>query len=111
MSAIELSEQLVSLLKEPLFGQQDIESQIRLLLEAEYLRRLSRYRRVDHTLSLKYGMSFDEFVQRRVVRERGYSWEVESDAMDWETAVGGIITMEHKLRLLRAGAGDGEDHG
>lgn len=32
MSAIELSEQLVSLLEEPLFGEQDIESQIRLLL-------------------------------------------------------------------------------
>lgn len=101
MKAIELSEHIVHLLKDPLLGQQDIETKVRQLLEAEYLRRLNRYHRVDRMLSQKYSMSFDEFVQQRITREQGYTWEVESDAMDWETAVGGVATMERKLRELR----------
>jgi len=47
------------------------------------------------------GMAFEEFVARRVVQQKGYTWEVERDAMDWETAVGGIKTMRRKLQELR----------
>ena len=39
-------------------------------------------------------MTFNEFVARRVVQQQGYSWEVESDAVNWETAIGGIMTIE-----------------
>jgi len=38
----------------------------------------------------KYGMSFDEFVSRKVVRQKEYTWDVESDAMEWETAISGM---------------------
>ncbi|HID87519.1 MAG TPA: hypothetical protein EYP55_09115 [Anaerolineae bacterium] len=74
---------------------------MRLLLEAEYLRRLGRYRRLDRTLTQKYGMTFEEFMERRVVQQKGYTWDVETDAMDWEMAVDGMRTMERKLRELR----------
>ncbi|MEA3375242.1 MAG: hypothetical protein U9R72_03460 [Chloroflexota bacterium] len=74
---------------------------MRRLLKAEYLRRLAQYRRLDRMLGQKYGMTFEEFVADRVVQEQGYTWEVEKDAMDWETAVGGIQTMKRKLRELR----------
>jgi hypothetical protein len=30
-----------------------------------------------------------------------YSWDVEQDAMAWETAVGGMATMERKLKDLQ----------
>ena len=43
-------------------------------------------------------MSFAEFVARRIPRQKDYSWEVEQDAMDWETAIGGIATIERQLR-------------
>jgi hypothetical protein len=46
-------------------------------------------------------LNFEEFTTRRVVKEKGYSWEVESDAMDWETAIAGIKTMERKLAELK----------
>ena len=49
----------------------------------------------------KYGVSFDGFVSRRIVRENEYSWDVESDAMEWETAIGGMKTMERKLEELK----------
>ncbi|MBM4465771.1 MAG: hypothetical protein FJ014_09510 [Chloroflexi bacterium] len=101
MSETMLLERTRQFLEEPLLGEQDLDTKVRLLLEAEYLRRLGRYRRLDHTLTQKYGMTFEEFVARRVVQQKGYTWEVETDAMDWETAVGGIRTMERKLQELR----------
>lgn len=96
-----LQERTLQLLEEPLLGEQDLDTKVRFLLEAEYLRRLRQYRRVDQILSRKYQMTFEEFIAHRMVQQKGYTWEVEKDAMDWETAVGGIKTMERKLRELR----------
>lgn len=96
-----LQESTRQLLEEPLFGEQDIDTKIRALLEAEYLRRLQQYHRQDRHLTLKYGLSFTEFVAQRVVAQKGYTWEVEQDAMAWETAIGGISTITHKLRQLQ----------
>ena len=89
------------LLEEPLLGQEGVDAKVYRLLEGEYLRRLARYHRVDSALRQKYGMAFEDFAATRVTREKGYSWEVESDAMDWETAVGGMRMLERKLRELR----------
>jgi len=49
----------------------------------------------------KYGITFDEFVSRKIVKEKGYTWEVEKDAMDWETAISGIKTIEQKINELK----------
>lgn len=89
------------LLEESPLGGDDVDAKVRHLLRAEYLRRLGRYRRVDLLLTQKYGMPFDEFISRRVVREREYAWDVESDAMEWETAVSGMKTMERNIEELR----------
>ena len=101
MSEARLRESTKQLLEEPLLGEQDLDTKVRLLLEAEYLRRLGRYHHLDRTLTQRYGMSFDEFLKRRIVQQEGYTWDVEKDAMDWETAVDGMHTMERKLEELR----------
>jgi hypothetical protein len=100
MEAAELQESTRQLLEEPLIEGRDVDAKVRLLLGSEYMRRLGRYRRVDRLMGSKYGVRFDEFVARGLVKEKGFSWEVESDAMNWETAIGGIRTMERKLREL-----------
>ena len=97
---IDLQEQTRKLLEEPLLGEQDLDAKIRRLLEAEYIRRLVQYRRVDRNLRQKYGKTFEDFIADRVVRQEGYTWEAETDAMDWETAVDGIDTMSRKLQEL-----------
>jgi len=84
----------------PIVGQ-DSDTKIRNLLKTEYLRSFARYRRTDFLLSCKYGMGFDEFVKQRVVRQKEYSWDSESDAMGWETAISGMKTMECYLRELQ----------
>jgi len=101
MNHIVLPEKTQQLLANaPLTGQ-DADEKVRFMLENEYLRRLGQYRRTDLLMTRKYGMTFNEFVSRRITREKGYSWESESDAMKWETAVSSIRDMEDQLKKLR----------
>jgi len=37
----------------------------------------------------------------RIARKMDYAWEVEQDAMDWETAIGGMQTVGRKLKEIR----------
>jgi len=101
MSEAGLLDRTRRFLEDPLLGEQDLDTKVRLLLEAEYLRRLGDYRQVDRTLGQKYGMAFQEFMDQRVTQQKGYTWEVETDAMDWETAVDGMETMRRRLQELR----------
>jgi len=96
-----LLERTWQLLQEPLLGEQDLDTKVCFLLEAEYLRRLGRYRRLDRILAQKYEMTFEEFLTHRVVQQKEYAWDVETDAVDWETAVSGMRTMERKIQELR----------
>ncbi len=78
------------------------EASLRRVLANEIRRRLNRYDLIDRQFRKKYGMSFQEFDHRDVVKERGYSWEVESDYCDWEMAVTGIEALKAQLAALEA---------
>ncbi len=84
----------------PLTGN-NLDTKVLNLLRQEYLRHLGQYRRLDLLMQQKYGISFDEFISRGIVQENEYSWNVESDAMEWETAISGIKTIERKLEALK----------
>lgn len=102
MVLAELMEQTEDLLRITVPGNQSLDAKVRQLIEAEHLRRLAQYRRADSALARKYGMSFDEFLARCVPRQLDYGWEVEQDAMAWESAVGSMIAVARQLQELRA---------
>lgn len=89
------------LLDDPLLAGVSVDEKVRYLLQEKYLRRMAQYRRAASRLAKKYELSFEEFVTRRIVQREDFSWHVESDAIDWETAISGIRTMERKLKELR----------
>ena len=64
----------------------------------EYRRRLIKYNMTDEFMRKKYGMTFDKFESSNVVKERKFSWDVESDAMEWEHALEGVRYVKHKLK-------------
>jgi len=66
----------------------------------EYRRRVIRCKMVDETMKKKYGMTFQEFESKNVVKEHDFSWQVESDAMEWEHAVEGNRYAEQKLKSI-----------
>jgi len=75
---------------------------LQMLLVAEYQRRLSHYNLTNRQLSRKYQMSFEEFEQQQITKKQAYTWEVESDAMTWETAIDGIRTIKRQLTEIEA---------
>ncbi|MBC8183007.1 hypothetical protein H8E88_18035 [candidate division KSB1 bacterium] len=70
------------------------------MIRAEYLRRLIRYKTINESFKKKYKMTNEEFGSKNIVRNRGYSWEIESDSQDWEAALDGIETMLAKLKEI-----------
>ena len=66
----------------------------------EYKRRMIRYKMVDESMKKKYGMPFSDFESRNIVKEKDFSWEVESDAMEWEHAIEGSRYVEQRLKDL-----------
>ena len=79
----------------------NLEIKIERLVENELLGRLARYELVDRQLTRKYGLSFEEFRRNRVVEQKGYSFEVESDFWDWELTLDGIETVQEMLVSLK----------
>ncbi|MCL0033576.1 hypothetical protein M1N42_03020 [Thermodesulfovibrionales bacterium] len=46
-------------------------------------------------------MSFSKFESGNVVKERRFSWDVESDAMEWEHALEGVRYVEKNGMLTK----------
>lgn len=46
-------------------------------------------------------MSFIEFEKKNMVKEKGFSWEVEKDAMEWEHAVEGMKSLQEKIKKMK----------
>ena len=79
------------------------EDKLARLIEGEYRRRLANYSLTDRQLTQKYDMSFDQFERQQITLDKGFTWEVESDAIAWETAVDGIRTVQRQLSELLNG--------
>ena len=78
------------------------EKEIKEAVLGEYEKRLVLYKFTDEQLKKKYKMSFKEFDEKSVVKKKGFSWDVEQDAMNWEHAVEGIRYLEKKIRKIKA---------
>jgi len=79
------------------------ENEFEYILRRDYLRRLTRYRMTDNFYRKKYSIDFEGFGMTNVVERQNYSFEVESDAQEWELAIDGIKTIEKRLKELSDG--------
>ena len=79
------------------------EDELKEVLQRDYMRRLTRYRIIDAFYKKKYGMDYEDFEETNVVETQGYTYEVESDAQEWELAIDGIMTIGKKLKELLGG--------
>jgi hypothetical protein len=79
----------------------DVDTALRKVLENEIRRRLAAYELTDRLFQRKYGMTLSEFEAANVVKQQGYSFEVESDHQDWDQAVDGIETLRKALQTMQ----------
>ena len=70
-------------------------------LTYNYRRRLTIYKLTDEKMKKKYGMDFEEFEKLNLVKEKDFSWDVESDAMEWEHSIAGMKYVEKKLAEIK----------
>jgi len=70
------------------------------VVDYELRRRQARYQLSDRLLRDKYGMTLEEFEAAEVVKQHGYSFEVENDHQDWDQVVYSIRTIERQLTAL-----------
>jgi hypothetical protein len=107
---ITVSDEVAQHLERLSLGQaDDSDAKLLLLLVAEYRRRLTHYSVTDRQLTQKYQMSFEAFERQQLTKQHQYTWEVESDAIEWETTVDGIRTMQRQLAALTR-AEKNDDH-
>ncbi|MBI5399257.1 hypothetical protein HZB07_01380 [Candidatus Saganbacteria bacterium] len=69
-------------------------------LKAELCRRLAAYKYTDYLLTKKYGVNYADFLKKRIIAKKKYSFEVEDDSHCWDQALDGIKTLEKYLRLF-----------
>ena len=77
------------------------EKELKEVVLNEYERKTVLYKLTDERFKKKYGMNFSAFEKRNLVKEKGFSWEVEKDAMEWEHAVEGIKSLLKKIDKIK----------
>ncbi len=78
------------------------EREIKEAVLGEYEKRLVLYKLTDEQFKKKYKMGFKDFEEKNVVKKKGFTWDVEQDAMHWEHAVEGIKYIEKKIKKIKA---------
>lgn len=83
-----------------LIPQGDLDSKVRKIIIEDLKRKLTEFQLIDHRFQKKYGMTLDEFEKQNVIKEKGFSFEVESDYHEWDSAIDTIKTLKAHLEDL-----------
>jgi len=78
----------------------DLDYKVRKILKEDLKRKLIEFQLIDNRFQKKYGMTFDEFEKRNIIKEKGFSFEVESDCHEWDAAIDAIKALEDKIKDL-----------
>jgi hypothetical protein len=81
----------------------DIDYKVRKILREDIKRKLAEFQLIDNRFQKKCGMNLDEFEKRNIIKEKGFSFEVESDYHEWDSAVDAIKTLKAKIKDLTKG--------
>jgi hypothetical protein len=95
-----ISEEMVNITQK-VISEENIEKGMAKLLYNETRRKLIEYELLDRNLTKKYGMSFAEFREKKMIEKLEYTWEVEKDYQNWEIARDGIEMMEELIDKVR----------
>ncbi len=73
---------------------------MRKILVEDLKRKLTEFQLIEKRFEKKYGMSLKEFEEKKVIKLKGYTYEVESDYHDWDSAVDAIKTINSYIEDL-----------
>jgi len=94
-----LTEKTIKII-DSLLPEGELDTKIKNLLIEDIRRRLAEFELIDRHFQKKYGLTLTEFENKNVVNEKGYSFEVESDYHEWDSAVDAVNTLKNYLDEL-----------
>ena len=81
----------------------DMDYKVRKLLLEGLERKLTEFQIIDNRFKKKYGMTLEEFEIKNIIKEKGFSFEVESDYHEWDSAIDAIIALRSKMEDISKG--------
>ena len=81
----------------------DLDYKVRKILIEDFKRKLVEFQLVDNRFQKKYRVTLDEFEKRNIIKEKGFSFEVESDYHEWDSALDAINALKAKIEDLSRG--------
>ena len=81
----------------------DLDYKIRKILREDLKRKFTEFQLINNRFLKKYGMTLDEFEKKNIIKEKGFSFEVENDYHEWDSAVDAIKTLKAKIEDLSRG--------
>ena len=81
----------------------DLDYKVRKILIEDFKRKLVEFQLVDNRFQKKYGVTLDEFEKRNIIKEKGFSFEVESNYHEWDSALDAINALKAKIEDLSRG--------
>ena len=81
----------------------DLDYKVRKILIEDFKRKLVEFQLVDNRFQKKYGVTLDEFEKRNIIKEKGFSFEVESDYHEWDSSLDAINALKAKIEDLSRG--------
>lgn len=79
----------------------ELKAKLASILFSEAKRRLIEYNLIKKNMEKKYGMTLEEFEQKKMIEKLGYTEEVESDYITWDSTIDGINTMKFVFKKIR----------
>ncbi len=81
----------------------DLDYKVRKILIEDLKRKLVEFQLVDNRFQKKYGVTLEEFEKKNIIKEKGFSFEVESDYHEWDSALDAINALKAKIEDLSRG--------
>lgn len=78
----------------------DLDSKVKKILLEDFKRKLAEYQLIEKRFIKKYGMTLDEFEKKNIIKEKEFSYEVETDYHEWDSAVDAIKTIHSYIKEL-----------
>jgi len=77
-----------------------LDYKVRKILKEDLKRKLIEFQLIDNRFQKKYGMTFDKFEKGNLVKEKGFSFEVENVYHEWDAAIDAITALKDKIKDL-----------
>ena len=81
-----------------LIPQGDLDTKVRKILVENLRKKLAEFQLIDNRFKKKYGMTLEKFENKNIINKKGFSFEVESDYHEWDSAVDAIKAMRFYIK-------------